>query len=119
MPKIIDVISACVLFYENKEIDKNPEIQNLSCFQYNNFGIFDKDKKYVVKFLSDEEFNKLFACEDSDISDEESDKEEEEQLLLDSIKENQTGGFLGDIDNYKWKYFYCLKKLLEIEYDLL
>jgi hypothetical protein len=122
--KIINEIAACVLFYENKEIDKSPEIHNLSRIQHNNFGIFDKDKRYVVKFLSDNEFNELFLCEDSELSDvendsedenEDEDEDEDEDLVLDSIKKNQSGGFFDD--NYKWKYFYCLKKLLEIEYD--
>lgn len=116
--QMISEISSCILFFENKEIDKDPEIQHLGRIQFNTFGTFDKDERYVVKFLSDEEFNKLFDCENNETSDEDQDSDsEDEHLLLDSIKNNQSGGFFNN--NYKWKYFYCLKKLLEIEYDLL
>jgi prophage antirepressor-like protein len=123
--EIMNEISSCVLFFENKEIDKSPEIQQLSRMQFDNFGFFDKNKEYIIKFLDDDEFDKLFGCEKknnseltSDIdSDSESDSDDDEQILLDSENEIQSGGTL-DI-SYKWKYLYCLKNLLEMKFDFL
>ncbi len=123
--EIINELSSCVLFYEDKEIDKDPEIQHLSRMKFDDFGYFDKNEEYVVKFLSDDEFNKLFECDNNDETDntdsDSSDSDEDEQILLNSDEENQnknqSGGSLNS--SYKWKYLFCLKNLLEIKYDLL
>jgi hypothetical protein len=87
--QIINVVSSCIQFYENKTIDINPDI-NLSRI---NKDVFDKDKVMNLKFLKENEYIDL--CE--------------------SDKNQKGGNIMSDYDKYlKYKL-----KYLELLFDLM
>ena len=117
--QIVNVIASCVKFYESKNINIKPDVEKLSRKTLNNFN---KDKKVMIKILTDEEFDKLFKNADentkneSDVDTDEllssetdsTDEEEEEEII-------QMGG--GNSINYK--YILMKQKYLTLKYDLL
>jgi prophage antirepressor-like protein len=117
--QIINVIANCIKFYEGNTINKNPENDKLSRQQINNFNT---NKKLKVKFLSDDEFDKLFeniiniGQNDTDtdelLSSDNSDLESSDDEL--DNNDNQKGG---DLSNYK--YLLIKQKYLTLKYDLL
>jgi len=107
--EIIDKVAKCIKFYEERKINKKPEIK-LS----RTTNIFNANKQMKIEILTDEEFDKLFENvdnEDSDtdnlLSSDESDNE--------SIINNQTGGGI----NFYLEYMSLKLKYLELKYDLL
>lgn len=119
--QIIDELAKCIMFYENKEINKTPDIFDISRVQ--KIENFDKDKKYIVKFLTDEEFENLFKCDKFDTTDDDSDSESDtdslSEIIIDSYLNNeqkeQSGG--SKDNNYELKYKICCLKLLRMKYD--
>jgi hypothetical protein len=133
--QIINIIAKCVKFYEEKTINKNADVDKLSRQKIENFN---KDKKIMVKILSDDEFDKLFSNNNvikninTDIDAEidantdtdadtyadtddllSSDTDSVDNEIEDSV--NQIGG--GDLLNLK--YISMKQKYLTLKYELL
>lgn len=133
--QIINIIAKCVKFYEEKTINKSADVDKLSRQKIEDFN---KDKKIMVKILSDDEFDKLFSNNnviknintgiDAEIdanTDTDADTYADTDDLLSSDTDsvdneiedsvNQIGG--GDLLNLK--YISMKQKYLTLKYELL
>ena len=110
---IITQISACIKFYENKDIDLTPDVE-YNKIQLSRSIDFNENKKVLVK-LFDAQDNIL--CDINDKNDSDSDSDENEESDEDSDDENivQKGG---NNDMYYDYIKYKLKYLL-LKYDLM
>lgn len=104
---IIDEIAACIKFYENTDIDKSIEVNELN--RLNTNEKFDRDEKVLIKIIDDNEFNEL--CDDfkENLSDTQSSEEETDD---DDVQEGGTANYEYKAAKYKLKY-------LELKFDLL
>jgi hypothetical protein len=95
--QIINVISSCVLFFENKMIDIEPE-PDVKLSRINN-ETFNKDKIAKVKFIDENDLNDICINSDS--------------------KSESDGGFEiqkgGNYENYYGKYIKYHLKFLELK----
>ena len=107
---IIKEISECIKFYENKDIDVNPDVD------YNKINLsrqvdFDENKKVLVKIF---DANDNILCEQDDINSSDEESESEDEITEDDML-NQNGGnnsFYSEYLKYKLKY-------LELKFDLM
>ncbi len=110
---MIEEIANCIKFFDNKDVDKKPDISNLNRQTDN---VFDVNQKIIVKILTDEEFDKLFKNDnekdktetDTEIDEEDEDKEDYEIV-------DQKGG---NKDIY-YEYLITKSKYWQLEYELL
>ena len=99
---IITQISACIKFYENKDIDLTPDVE------YNKTELsrsvnFDENKKVLVKFF-DAQDNILCNINDKDNSDSETDEDDEESEDDEIIQKGGDNNMYYDYILYKLKY---------------
>ena len=98
---IITQISACIKFYENKDIDLTPDVE------YNKTELshsinFDENKKVLVKFF-DAQDNILCDVNDKDDSDSETDEDEESEDD-EIVQKSGNNNMYYDYIRYKLKY---------------
>jgi hypothetical protein len=96
--QIMKKIAECVKFYKGKTINVKPEIDKLN--REPNVK-FDKNKKVLIQFLSDEEFDKIFENIDT------------------SEQNKKSNNFGGNINNQEGGYIDYYLKYLTLKYDLL
>jgi hypothetical protein len=118
--QIIDAVSSCISFFENKDIDKKPDIEQINnAKRQTNFNI-NKDKNIHIKVLNDDEFNTLLDREkynsDSE-SDSDTNDDSDEDLRYEKIYDEQSGG--SHNQNLYFDYIKYKLKYLELKFDLL
>jgi len=91
--QVINEIYECVKFFEDKEINKKPEIEVNKKYNHKMNRQFNQDKKYKIVILNDDDMTKFNIVDENNI--------------------NQKGG---DIDDNYMKYLKYKIKYLELKY---
>ncbi|ARF07964.1 BRO-N domain protein [Catovirus CTV1] len=107
--QLINEIATCIKFYEDKDIDKEPDILNENNRQ--KYNDFDTNNITLIKIIDDIDD----LCLDQENDDTEYDIQQDQNNISDGV---QIGGNLNDRNIY-YKYLDAKLKYLELKYELL
>ncbi len=119
---IIREIASCIKFYENHDIDENPDV-NVRELNRQSSSQFNMNEKITIKILSNNEFDAMFETSDDNNSDSDSDNDNDINTD-DYIHSNSNNDFIGNQQsggngNMYIDYLAYKLKYLELKYDLL